>query len=171
MKYIVLFFIFINIAFANKTKHPIYNQIIKNQPKINKKTAMTISNHIHKMYLKYKIPRKIYTAILMQESGYSLKAKGKACGYTKNWKRACVYSDFGISQIHVNTAKLWGFDLKRLTKDLKYSIESGAKVLHYFMKRYSKKEKDWFARYNCGTKKNIERDTCVIYKALVERYM
>jgi hypothetical protein len=37
---------------------------------------MQVSNIIHKMHKKYHIPSRIFTAILAQESRYSLKAKG-----------------------------------------------------------------------------------------------
>jgi hypothetical protein len=84
-----------------------------------------------------------------------------------------VCTDFGISQIHIATAKLEGysFDIDKLTTDLEYSIESGIKVLSYFHKRYSKKEKDWWVRYNCGAVKNIDTSkTCQTYKKMVSRF-
>ena len=84
---------------------------------------------------------------------------------------AKVCTDFGISQIYYKTAKRFGFDIARLTNDLTYSIEAGAKVLSGFMKRYEAHDNLWWLRYNCGTKGTTKRDTCQIYKRLVERYL
>lgn len=170
----IILFLFITNSYSNECKeHPVFCQIVKNKPKIDKQYAMKLSNLIHKMHLKYKIPSKIFTAILMQESGYSLKAKGKSCGIDKDNKEKCVYSDFGISQIHYKTVDLWDFDLNKLTIDLEYSVEAGAIILADFMKRYKSKDNDgeWFTRYNCGERGGTKRDTCQIYKKLVERYL
>ena len=172
MKILLLLSLFTISAFGQDLKkHPIYAQIIKNKPGIDKEYAMEVSNIIYKMHKKYHIPSRIFTAILMQESGYSLKAKGKHCGYTKELERECIYSDYGISQIHYITAELWGFDVNKLTIDLEYSVESGAKVLHDVMKRFKSKDDDYWVRYNCGFRGDTKRDTCQIYKKFVERYL
>lgn len=152
-------------------KHPIYCQIVKNKPKIDKKYAMRLSNVIYKMHKKYHIPTRIFTAILRQESGYSLEAKGKQCGYTKLGLKECVYTDYGISQIHWKSAELWDFDVVKLTTDLEYSVEAGAKILADVMRRFEAKDNNWYVRYNCGFRGNTKRDTCQIYKKLVERYL
>ena len=83
-------------------------------------------------------------------------------------------TDFGVSQIHEATAKLkaYNFDIERLTKDLDYSVECGVKVLNYFHKKYAKKEKNWWVRYNCGEVKDIDNNKyCNEYKKLVERFL
>ena len=131
---------------------------------------MKLSNIIYKMHRKYHIPTRIFTAILRQESGYSLKAKGKQCIFYKG-EKACGPSDFGVSQIHINTAGLWKFDIEKLTTDLEYSVEAGAKILADFMNRYEAKDANWWVRYNCGSRSTTKRDTCQIYKKLVERYL
>ena len=171
MKTLILLILFSSTAMAGVcSKNPIFCQIKKNQPNINKKYAMRLSNLIHKMHKKYHIPSRIFTAILKQESGYSLKAKGKKCGYTKLGKKECVYTDYGISQIHWKSVELWKFDLKRLTTDLEYSVEAGAIILADVMKRFEAKDINWYTRYNCGFRGTTKRDTCQIYKKLVERY-
>lgn len=184
-------------------QHPIYCQIYKNKPSLDKVYIMKLSNIIYKMHKKYKIPKNIFTAILMQESGYDLKAKGCNKGlYVDNeffdeeiqkclnpktemgvkntdfcleninpYKERVVCSDFGISQIYYKTANRFKFNIYKLNNDLNYSVESGAIVLNDFMKKYKNKEKDWWVRYNCGVRGSTKRDTCVIYKQLVERYM
>lgn len=132
-------------------RHPIYCQIIKNKPIIDKRHAMKISNIIHKYSRYYQVPAKIYTAILMQESGYNLKAKNCTTGLDDAYKPATVCFDFGMSQINFHTAKYNKFDIPRLTKDLTYSIKSGIIVLKHFKSRYGTKEKKWWSRYNTGT--------------------
>lgn len=160
------------MAKVNCDRNPIYCQIKKNSPSINGQYAMQLSNIIYKMHKKYGIPSNIFTAILMQESKYTLTAKGRHCGYTKDFKKICVYSDYGISQIHYKSAELWKFDVERLTKDLEYSVEAGAKILQYFMKRFEQNEPDkWYSRYNCGTASNVDRDICKEYKTAVDRYL
>lgn len=206
MKILSIMLIFMSFqAFSSVDckKHSIYCQIKKNAPHLNNEYSMKLSNIIYKMHKKYNIPKKIFTAILMQESGYSLKAKGCHKGlYLDNefldkeiqkclnptteiglkkpnscleninpYKEKKVCTDFGISQIYYKTAEKFNFDIKKLNEDLKYSVEAGAIVLHNFMKKFRKKDPDWFTRYNCGTKSTTKRDTCQIYKRLVERYM
>jgi hypothetical protein len=66
-------------TFANESKcssNPVFCQIIKNEPTINKNYALRLSNIISKVSKQYGIPAKIFTAILMQESRYKLEAKG-----------------------------------------------------------------------------------------------
>jgi len=209
MKILLLLFLFSASAFGKDcTKHPIFCQIVKNKKGINKKYAMELSNVIYKMHRKYHIPSRIFTAILMQESGYKLGAKGCHSGiqqpskkYMETAKDTCLYNkpeepkkralgcmhrnfrlttykeeakictDFGISQIYYKTAKRWEFDIDKLTDDLEYSVESGAKVLHDIMERFEAKDTDYWVRYNCGFKGTTKRDTCRIYKKLVERYL
>ena len=179
-------------------RNPIYCQIKKNSPRLNSKKAYHLSNVIHKAALKHRIPTRIFVAILAQESGYSLKAKGchrglreetieeveHRCNALQSSKGEClangrlypkkietrICSDFGIGQIYFKTAKGFGFDIGRLTVDLEYSIDAAAIVLADFQKRYSARETHWWLRYNCGGRGTTKRDTCQIYKKLVERY-
>lgn len=189
---IAILFLFTTSVFAvDLDKNPIYAQIIGNKPNIDKEYAMKLSNLIYKMHKKYHIPSRIFTAILMQESGYSLKAKNCHKGIRNKtegeiqWElhttrrtlgiltttESKVCTDFGISQIYYKTAKGWGFDVERLTNDLEYSVEAGAKVLHDMMGRFEARDSDWYVRYNCGFRGTTKRDTCRIYKKLVERYL
>jgi len=133
MKILIFIFLMINQGIADDI---VYRQIISNKPNIDKKQAKMIARHINMVNIKYKIPKRIYAAILMQESRYELGAIN-----TKS-------SDFGISQINKRTAKVFGFNTKRLTTDLRYSIEAGAIVLADFQRMYGKKESLWFTRYH-----------------------
>ena len=165
---------------ADCSKHPILCQIVKHKPSVKKKFAMRLSNVIYKAAKKHKIPARIYTAILRQESNYTLAAKGchKGLMEVKNpelqgvaFVEVKICNDFGMSQVNYRTAKRFGFDTLKLVTDLEYSVMAGAKVLAGFRKRYSKKDKYWWLRYNCGTRSTTKRDTCQIYKNLVERYL
>lgn len=163
-------------------KHPIYCQIKKNSPKLNKQEAMELSNVVHKVSRKYRLPTRVFVGILAQESGYQLEAKGCHKGLVKQevdthtrepmtekpeiyYKEVKVCADFGIGQIYYQTAESFNFDLHKLTTDLEYSVEAAAIVLADFHKRYSAREVDWWTRYNARSK--IKRQ---IYKQLVERY-
>lgn len=193
IRFILIFLVSFSAYAVDCSKHPIYCQIINNKPKINKKYAMKLSNVIYKMHRKYHIPSRVFTAILMQESRYTLKINGchkglvlpdcdnlegpesirVKCRHEPNsfMKEVKVCADFGISQIWFKTAQRFNIDISKLTTDLDYSVEAGARVLHDLMERYEAKDNDWWVRYNCGTRGTTKRDTCQIYKQLVERYM
>lgn len=163
---------------------------------------MKLSNEIYRASKKYRIPARIYTAILMQESRYRLNAIREVKGHSKltptEEKEAlnnCIYqkyvkysvcaekvfearkivkvvTDYGIAQIYYETADSYKFDTELLLSDLQYSVDSGAKVLSYFHKRYSKKESDWWVRYNIGTRqKSRVKSAWNEYKLLVSRYL
>lgn len=134
---------------------------------------MKLSDLIYKASKKYNIPSNLYTAMLKQESSYILNSVSKSCGVLDldTYDKTCVYSDFGISQVNYKTAKHYKFNLTKLLTNLEYSINSGAKVLSWFRKRYSKTEPTmWWTRYNCGTKQNVNRVTCNAYKKAVSRW-
>ena len=162
-------------------KHPIYCQIKKNKPKMNNRRAYRLSNLIHQASRKYKIPARIYTAILMQESGYRVGTIHSNCGVepsfdidlkSMDYTVACVWQDFGMSQINYKTAKQYNMNIWFLLTQADYSIDAGAKVLSWFKRRYEKRNpKFWFVRYNCGTRSSIDRPTCNAYKKLVKRWM
>lgn len=191
-KFILMFLFCFSVSAIDCNRHPIYCQILKNKPSIDKKHAMKVSNIVYKMHKKYHIPSRIFTAILMQESEYSLSAKNCQSGLVLpvcenlepnsivikcnrypnlflTEKKVCT--DFGISQIYYKTAKRWEFDINKLTNDLEYSVEAGAKVLHDIMERFEAKDNDWWTRYNCGFRGTTKRKTCQIYKKLVTRYL
>jgi len=154
--------------------HAVYCQITRNHPTLNKNYAMRLSNEIFKVTRKYDIPANIFTAMLMQESRYRLSARGCHSGIPRDsviGEVVTICSDFGITMINYKTAREYKFDIHRLTTDLSYSVESGAIVLSWFKDTYAHKEIDWWVRYNCGVKKSTKRDTCVIYRTFVERFL
>lgn len=76
--------ILVNLARANDcNKHPIFCQIVKNKKNIDKEYALKLSNVIYKVSKDYHIPPRLFTAILMQESGYTLATTHKYKGLRK----------------------------------------------------------------------------------------
>ncbi len=140
-------------------RHPIYCQIVRNKPEIEKNYAMELSNIIHKLAQAYDIKPYRLAAILAQESGYKLDAVNKKS------------LDYGISQINHKTMKAYGFDKEKLLTDLEYSVKAGAIVLSDFKRMY-KHEDDYWCRYNVGTAPKSEIQIgCENYKQLVARYL
>lgn len=155
---------------VDKSKHPIYAQIVKNVPTIDRKYALNLSNKIYKVTKKYNLNARIYTAILAQESRYKLNAMNCTKGIHKDYMvPATVCTDFGISQIYFKNLARFDFEVGRLLNDLEYSVEAGAKVLYDLKKRIGH-VKDYWVSYNCGLK-NLGRTSCQKYKKLVERFM
>ncbi len=155
------------IAQADNQK--IYRQIKRNKPDINEQLAKDLSHIISKMSKKHSVPANLYTAILMQESGYDLNAVNLSCGIAfagdKSHTELCVIKDAGISQINYKTINDWKFNTSRLLTDLNYSVEAGAKVLADIKKRYSKNDPEFWTRYNASSPE--KRAT---YKKLVSRW-
>jgi len=149
--------------------------------------AMELSNVIYQVSKRHKIPSKIYTAILMQESRYKLNALAKSCGFRElasvnkvkynfavsKKNVGCVYTDFGIAQVHYKSILRQNLDHKRLLTDLNYSVNAGAEILSYFARKFAKKEPHrWFCRYNVGTQSaNKVKIACSGYIKLVKRWM
>lgn len=137
------------------TYNPLVNantteKLLKLRPSLDTKYAERLSFYINLYAEKYDLPKDLHIAILFQESTFRLNATNG--------------NDFGIGQINRRTAKYFCPDIPRLMTDLNYSVHCSAKVLHDFKKRYSKKEKYWWTRYNSSNKIYRER-----YRKLVER--
>jgi soluble lytic murein transglycosylase-like protein len=151
-----------------------YLQIVKNNPNIDKKLAQKIASHIDTYSKKYGIPAKVYTAIIMQESSYNIKATNKRCGYSNEYNKvACVVVDVGLSQINYKTVAKYNLDRRKLASDVEYSVKSGAQVLSWFHQKYANKEpKTWFCRYNVGTGSHTKiHENCHKYIKNVNRYL
>jgi soluble lytic murein transglycosylase-like protein len=154
-------------------QHPIYCQILENSPRIDEQYAFKLSNIIFKASRKHNIPSNLLTAILRQESNYKVSAKNGACGVLRGdyKKEACIWVDFGISQINYRTARSYNMDFYKLLNDVEYSVNAGAEVLAWFRKKYASKEDRWWVRYNCGTKPSVYRDSCQKYYKDVKRWI
>lgn len=128
MKYLFLL-ILCNSAIANECdKHPIYCNIIKVKPTVNKTLAMELSNHIYKYSKEYDTNPIISVAIAMQESSLrNIDRKGKILN--KQGRVVTGISDIGIFQIHIETAKNNSIDMIRLRTDLEYQVMWHVKIL------------------------------------------
>lgn len=146
---------------------PIYMQIKKNKPSISHEKAVKLTHAILLNSHEYGINPHLLSAILMQESSYRLNAVNCTNGLDpKTRTPGKVCTDFGIGQIYYTTAQAYGMDESRLTSDLAYSVKMSAKVLSDFKKRYNKKEKDYWTRYN-ASKPSLR----LLYKERVERWL
>lgn len=100
-----------------------------------------IDRAIDKTATKYNINRKVFKAILIQESRLKIGAINQKS------------KDYGIGQINEKTIKAFGFNKHRILTDLEYSVDCAGKVYADFKKRYKHREphegplKFW-SRYN-----------------------
>ena len=145
---------------------PIYLQILKNKPSIEKSKAVKLSQLIHLNSKLYGLNPRIFTAILMQESSYRLAATNCRVGLDLSNSTRKVCTDFGIGQIYHTTVTAFGMDVNRLTTDLEYSVEAAAIVLADFDRMYGHKESDYWTRYNTS-KPSLRK----AYKERVKRWL
>lgn len=111
---------------------------------------------------KYNLPPNLLAAVAMVESRYYVGAVNKKS------------NDFGIMQVNQYNIDAMGLSKKRLLTDIEYSIDSGARILAYFAKRYYVQEgRDWVCRYNIGTRKKTSalEAICKRYNKKVRRAM
>jgi len=87
-----------NSEAVNLDKHPIYAQIIKNHPTINKKYAFNLSNIIYRKAKKYDINAHILTAIFAQESMYKVSAKNCTTGIRKLTDKEVLFNLINCSK-------------------------------------------------------------------------
>lgn len=151
----ILFMTPMYVSEAKATKaDPIFEQVLKNHPGIDRKYARDIAKAIQKVAIEFGIKPQRLAAILAQESMYTLNAVNKKS------------KDYGIAQINHKTIESFGFDKKRLLTDLEYSVKAGAIVLADFKRMYGHKEKDYWTRYNSSKPERRAE-----YKQLVARYL
>ncbi len=103
--------------------------------------------------LEYKLDPWLFIAIIEHESRFKVNAYNRKS------------QDWGLSQINIANINKLNLDKKRLLTDPDYNLREGAKVLSYMHKRF-KHEPQWFARYNCGTRKTLTgtlQSKCLMY--------
>jgi len=168
-----IWYLFMSVAKSETVchTHPIYCQILKNNPKIPQLTAMGLSNAIYKASVKFDVSANILTAIIAQESSYNIKAKNCKTGLDKEallkgeLKEVTICFDFGLGQINWRNVKNRKLDILKLMNDKDYSIETAALIMSEFKKRFAKWDDSYWTRYNA--RNTIKRE---LYKRLVERY-
>lgn len=160
LKYLICLLFFLPVKLASdriqpiRYNKPVYAQIVKNNPNINKLYAKELSVMIAKVATSYKIDPIRLAAILAQESMYKVGAINKKS------------KDYGIAQIHHATAVAYGFDINKLKTNPHYCIEAAAIILKDIKQKYGKREKDYWTRYHSYTPEKRKE-----YKLLVARYM
>lgn len=150
----VLIFTPIFTSEAQVERNPIFEQVVRNHPKIDRQYALRVATAIQKVAKEMGVRPERLAAILAQESRYTLNAVNKKS------------NDYGIAQINHRTIENFGFDKKKLLTDLEYSIKAGAIVLADFKRMYGKREKNYWTRYNSS-----DPDRRKEYEILVARFL
>lgn len=153
----IAFILIVTPIFTSEAKteyNPIFDQVIKNHPNIDRLYALQVAKAIQKVAKEMGIKPQRLAAILAQESRYTLNAVNRRS------------KDYGIAQINHKTIENFGFDKQRLLTDLEYSVKAGAIVLADFKRMYGKREKDYWTRYNSSNPDKRKK-----YEILVARYL
>ena len=157
---IILFLFSLSVFAVDCGRNPIYCQILKNKPSIDKSYGMYLSNLIYKYSRQYKIDPAISVCIAYQENKFRNKDRTQAiaipsvgcannnCGLTT----IKGISDFGVFQIHIGTANNYKLDINRLSNDLDYAVESHMKILKSKMKLCDYLQEDSWTCYHSTTK-------------------
>ena len=139
---------------AKTEYNPIFDQVVKNHPKIDRVYAQRVATAIQKVAKEMGIKPQRLAAILAQESRYTLTAVNRRS------------NEYGIAQINHRTIESFGFDKQRLLTDLEYSVKAGAIVLADFKRMYGKREKNYWSRYNSSNKDKRQE-----YEILVAKFL
>ena len=150
-------------------RNPICQSIITLKPGLSHNEAFQLSNVFFKVSRSYKLDPRMMVAIAFQESTLELGAVRKVFGLDmdkdSNFKEVTVGSDFCMMQINAGNIKRYQLDAGRLLTDAYYCIESGAKILQSFSKKYGRLEENWWTRYNSCTPAYRE-----MYQKLVSKH-
>jgi hypothetical protein len=178
-------------------KHPIYCQIVKNNNHLDREYAMDLSNVIHNMALKYNFNARLFTAILMQESAYNVKAVGchfkkvnisyweyfeklSRCDYnTKTSKQFTRCADGIPKKVKQKVCTDFGIGQinEKTIQHYEFDINSLLYDLEYSVEAAAIVLKDFQTRYqnkewNWWTRYNASsNDKREIYRLLVSRYL
>ena len=139
----------------------ICHKIIKLNPKMDHKKALKLSNVFYKASKKFRISPTLLVSIAYQESRFRVSTIRKVKGLvfdenTNNFKEIRIGADFCMMQIHFSNIKKMKLDTQRLLNEAKYCVETGAKILKIYKKRYAKTDKKWWTYYNAITKSKRE---------------
>jgi soluble lytic murein transglycosylase-like protein len=152
MKTIILS-IFLTVSANAGNFGTVLSQLKKRAPNLPKYEQIMLAHTITKICNQHKINPRLFTAILIQESGLKLDAINKKS------------NDYGISQINKHTIARYKFNKQKLLTDVHYSISAGVLVLADFKKSYGKRDKFYWTRYNTSNPEKRE-----VYKKLVMRH-
>ena len=142
--------------------HKIYCKIVKLNPSIDTEFAFELSNLLYKKAKEYGTDPMVSVAIAMQESSLrniNRTTQGyleKDCDSTHQKSAMCVVpvvTDIGIFQIHVYTAKNYGFNMESLMTDIEYQVDSHLKILKQKLKNCRHLGKEAWSCYHSTTPK------------------
>ncbi|MEE2743741.1 MAG: hypothetical protein VYD54_07515 [Bdellovibrionota bacterium] len=152
---------------STEKKYPIYHFILKLKPKMSKKLAWRYSRSFRRYSKRYGLDPFLLVSIAMQESGIILDKVRVVTGYIymdEKYIPMEIETDFCMMQIHYKNVENMNLDLSKLQTNYDYCIATGAKILASF-KRYRKKDKNWWSRYNARSPHKRR-----IYESLINRY-
>lgn len=115
----------------------LYSLLQFKHPHLNKEFSKKLVKEVVAASKKHEIDPLVYLGVLGVESNFKLNKINQRS------------KDYGIAQVNWRNVRKFKMNRRRLTTDLKYSVESGAKILSWFQKNYAHESK-WFVRYNCG---------------------
>mgnify|MGYP007100052904 CR=1 FL=1 len=120
--------------------------------------SKTISELITMAAQDHKVDRTYLSCLLKIESDYRYKVISST-------------NDHGIGQINAKTARIFNFNLSRLTTDLEYSIDRAAYMLSYYqwLKKYDE-GRTWVCRYNVGSGSLTRGNIAEKCEAYLERF-
>jgi soluble lytic murein transglycosylase-like protein len=133
----------------------VQQQILRNSPK-PPHSALRLASAFVSSGLKHGVDPRLLAAIGFVESRYFVGAVNKRS------------NDWGLMQVNSYNIKAMKLSKRRLLTDVEYSIDSGARILAYFQKRYKKSEPNtWMCRYNIGSraKKGVLLRLCNRYNS------
>jgi len=125
--------------------HKIYCKVVKTKPNINKAYAKRLSDLLYK----HSETPMISVAISMQEN--LLRFSHRYERVYVDGKTIQGVSDFGPFQIHIDTAKRYNLDLKKLDTDLEYNVIWHSKILKEKIRICKKLGKKAFSCYHSFT--------------------
>lgn len=152
-----------DMLLGHKKAGSVYMQIMRNTNGNPPHSPVELAQAIENSAAMYGLSANLLAAIAAVESGYFVGAINSRT------------ADYGIMQVNAHNIKALKLNKKRLLTDIQYSMDSGAKILAWFKKKYAKKElKTWFCRYNWGTrsvKSGVGKRICNNYVQKVRKAM
>lgn len=154
---------------VNCDKHPIYCEIIKKKPKMNRKFAMHMSNMIYKYSKMYDQDPVISLAVGMQETSLrQIHRRQNIIIFDEqdNWKIVKGYTDLCMFQFHVDTIMKHELDPVKLKNDVEYCVKQ-----HFILMKRKReicshlKEDSWVCYHSVN---KVPRE---YYKMLVKEHL
>lgn len=150
-------------------QNKICQSIAKLHPNVDLDEAYLYSNTFFRVARKFKLDPKLLVSIAFQESAFRLGAVRKSRGLAVvdgEFKETAIGADFCMMQINSSNIIKLDIEPEKLLTDHEYCIKTGAKLLKGMKKRFAKKERYWWTRYNAKTPSKRRK-----YRYLVSRHL